>query len=775
MDEQEIAVMVLEADGHTLDVNIPMDRGRMASMVQEGLGVEAPSEAEVVFVNSDLPFLSADLGADADMLNDLASLAAGLTEEQREAAVLYWNNAVSVSEQGDFRAAANVLMQASGIERWRAYDYYEPEAGWARPLSREEKYGRTWLESAYSVPQIAYNNYDLESFGLAHSDGVILFDEGYLDAYANYPAIEDFDQGQMNDVLDSIEIPSSLEAWQKVRVTARSLYNGREFTETLPMSSSDALDFEIRAELGGEHDYEIVELEDGGVLDRLGIDPSRRNYDKLTSLNGVVAMAAARLEAEGDDYARVSALLSEFPDPTYMDVAGAIEEVGDIPFHGYEFPNMDFYDLANMSKEEKWGRTYYAQIAEEGGNALPEGLDTYNELLSVDFKPEMLAEAHNVSIGDNGYYDAYVGDELDLTYYDDEEIAEAAKEVRGKIGIGITSAPRDVEQPAARPVIPAPSEPYATQYRMLSRMTGDFDYVLGEGGIGALRQIWDSDGPGSQIAYMRRLLAEIPDEYAPEWISAADIDNYEQRINELVAEQNSELLGRSESSLAAEARDEAQRIMEDLVEDLPEDEPVLNEQEVREMMEDAAMGRGEDLRPGTEERSAAPGALEELNRRVHEIDRAIVFAEIPETTYSLGIAEVSVDRSPGSETSYYVIYDSEKRHPYGHAAGLVQPAVEDLSIIYDAVARHAPDAPWVKWGFRQITPWGFKDDGTPYSASEYREGEGVTEIEELQPVLSYSEGLSVTEALRLVPNASISMLEIPILNAISDGVHNRCP
>lgn len=795
MDEQVIAVMVLEVDGHTLDVNIPMDRGRMTSMVQESLGVEAPSEAEVVFVNSDLPFISADLGADADMLNDLASLAAGLTEEQREAAVLYWNNAVSVSEQGDFRAAANVLMQASGIERWRAYDYYEPEAGWARPLSREEKYGRTWLESAYSVPQIAYNNYDLESFGQAHSDGVILFDEGYLDAYANYPAIEDFDQGQMNDVLDSMEIPSSLEAWQKVRVTARSLYSGREFTETLPMSSSDAMDFESRAELGGEHDYEIVELEDGGVLDRLGIDPSRRNYDMLTSLNGVVAMAAARLEAGGDDYARVSALLSEFPDPTYMDVAGAIEEVGNIPFHGYEFPNMDFYDLANMSKEEKWGRTYYAQIAEQGGNALPEGLDTYNELLSVDFKPEMLAEAHDVSIGNNGYYDAYAGHELDLTYYDDEEIADAAKEAREKIGIADTQVPRGIEQPVTHPHIPAPSEPYATQYRMLSRMKGDFDYVLGKGGIGALRQIWDSDGPGSQVAYMRRLLAEIPDEYAPEWISAADIDNYEQRINELVAEQNSELLGRSESSLAAEALDEAQRIMEDLAEDLPEDEPALSEQEVREMMEDAAMGRGEDLRAGAEERravrsvedidqgmqnviegldkSAAPDALEELNRRVHEIDRAIVFAEIPETTYSLGIAEVSVDRSPGSETSYYVIYDSEKRHPYGHVADLVQPAVEDLSIIYGAVARHAPDAPWVKWGFRQITPWGFKDDGTPYSAAEYREGEGVTEIEELQPVLSYNEGLSVTEALRLVPNASISTLEIPILNAISDGVHNR--
>ena len=129
MDEQVIAVMVLEAEGHTLDVNIPMDRGRMTSMVQEGLGVETPSEAEVTFVNSESPILSADLGADADMLNDLASLAARLTDEQREAAELYWDNMVSVSEQDRFQAAANVLMQAAEIEQWHAYDYYEPEAG----------------------------------------------------------------------------------------------------------------------------------------------------------------------------------------------------------------------------------------------------------------------------------------------------------------------------------------------------------------------------------------------------------------------------------------------------------------------------------------------------------------------------------------------------------------------------------------------------------------------------------------------------------------------
>ena len=766
------ALAVNERTGSEVWIDLPVSRNELVKRVQDKLGLNDPSFARLNRIESEsLPLMAREGVEDLDMANDLASIAYGLTDEQREAAELYWDNLVSVSEQGRFQTAANVLMQANEIEQWHAYDYYTPEAGWPSPLSSIEKYGRSWYESNYRVPTIAHYNYDLELYGRSNSDDVRLYDEGYLELSVDWPDIESYDRGAMNDDLGNASLPEVLEDWQKVSIVARSLYNGEEFKATLPMNPTEALDLEDAATLGEKHDYEIVEIEDGGVLDRLGIDATAHSYERVEALNGLLIMAATRLNANANDYERVRALINEQADPTYLDVAGAIAGVEEIPFYAYDFPNIDAYDLATMSKEEKWGRTFYDAQAEAG--ELSEDKRGYDELIDIDFDIKTYGHDHDVTLGDGGYIDAYSGDELNLTFYDDEEIADAAKEAREKIGIADTQVPRDIEQTVARPYIPAPSEPYATQYRMLSRMKGDFDYVLGEGGNGALRQIWDSDGPGSQIAYMRRLLAEIPEAYAPEWISAADIDNYEQRINEFVAEQNSELTGRSESSLEAEARDEAERFMEDLTEGLPGDEPVLNEQEVREMMEDAAMGRGEDLRPGTEERSAAPGALEELNRRVHEIDRAIVFAEIPETTYSLGIAEVSVDRSPGSETSYYVIYDSEKRHPYGHAAGLVQPAVEDLSIIYGAVARHAPDAPWVKWGFRQITPWGFKDDGTPYSASEYREGEGVTEIEELQPVLSYSEGLSVTEALRLVPNASISTLEIPILNAISDGVHDR--
>lgn len=761
------ALAVNERTGSEVWIDLPVSRNELVKRVQDKLGLNDPSFARLNRIESEsLPLMAREGVEDLDMANDLASIAYGLTDEQREAAELYWDNVVSVSEQGRFQTAANVLMQANEIEQWHAYDYYTPEAGWPSPLSSIEKYGRSWYESNYRVPTIAHYNYDLELYGRSNSDDVRLYDEGYLELSVDWPDIESYDRGAMNDDLGNASLPEVLEDWQKVSIVARSLYNGEEFKATLPMNPTEALDLEDAATLGEKHDYEIVEIEDGGVLDRLGIDATAHSYERVEALNGLLIMAATRLNANANDYERVRALINEQADPTYLDVAGAIAGVEEIPFYAYDFPNIDAYDLVTMSKEEKWGRTFYDAQAEAG--ELSEDKRGYDELIDIDFDIKTYGHDHDVTLGDGGYIDAYSGDELNLTFYDDEEIADAAKEAREKIGIADTQVPRDIEQPVARTYIPAPSEPYATQYRMLSRMKGDFDYVLGEGGIGALRQIWDSDGPGSQIAYMRRLLAEIPEEYAPEWISAADIDNYEQRINELVAEQNSEFTGRSESSLEAEARDEAERFMEDLTEGLPGDEPVLNEQEVREMMEDAAMGRGE------EPSSTAPDALEELNRRVHEIDGAIVFAEIPETTYSLGIAEVSVDRTPSSETSYYVIYDSEKRHPYGHFEGLSVPALDDLQVIRRAVEKHAPDAPWVRWGLeRRVTPWGFKPDGMPYTSEEYREGTGEVKFDMLQPVMNYQEGLSVSEALQQVPNSLPSMIEDPILNAISDGVHDR--
>ncbi len=626
--------------GMTVELDLPASRSDIARAAEDALLLDDPSSAEIVEVHSKLPMISAETAEDVEMLNDLASLAAELSDEEREAASLFWSEMVSVSEQGSFLAAANVLMQAGELEQWRSYDFYTPDAGLSQPLSNIEKYGRTWYEANFKTPAIAYHNYDLALFGNRRSDTVALYDAGYLDLSADLPAIEGYDRASLADDLEGVALPAEIEGWQKVRITARSLRTGEEFNASMPLSAASALELEETATLGSRYDYEITEIDDGGVLSRLGLDPAAHPFERVETLNGLLILAATKLNAAAGDYDRVRALLNEHARPTYLDAAGAVAAVEEIPFYAYDFPNIDAHDLQAMSKEEKWGRTHYDAQAEAG--ELPEGKEGYEELIDIDFDVKTYASDHDVTLGESGYLDAYAGEELNLGFYDEAEVASAAERARG---------------------------------------------------TAALHAYQPSEGRD-------RLEAE------------------------------------NENA----------------------------ERDAREMAEDAAMGRGDTVEQD---------ALHELNRRVHELDGAILFAEIPETTHTIGIAEVGFDCSPGSEASYYVVYDSEKRHPYGHPVGLERPGAEDLPSIFNAVRRHAPDAPWVKWNFRPVTPWGFKPDGTPYSPEEYREGTGVGDFDEIQPLVDFHEGLSVAEALAKVPNAPRGPIESMVLSAIEDGVFRR--
>lgn len=245
------ALAVNERTGSEVWIDLPVSRNELVKRVQDKLGLNDPSFSRLNRIESEsLPLMAREGVEDLDMANDLASLAVGLTDEQREAAELYWDNLVSVSEQDRFQAAANVLMQASEIDQWHAYDYYEPEAGWPSPLSNIEKYGRSWYEKNYQVPTIAHYNYDLELYGRRNSDDVRLYDEGYLELSVDWPDIESYDRGAMNGDLGNASIPEVLEDWQKVSIVARSLYNGEEFKATLPMNPTEALDLEEAATLG---------------------------------------------------------------------------------------------------------------------------------------------------------------------------------------------------------------------------------------------------------------------------------------------------------------------------------------------------------------------------------------------------------------------------------------------------------------------------------------------------------------------------------------------
>lgn len=166
--------------------------------------------------------------------------------------------------------------------------------------------------------------------------------------------------------------------------------------------------------------------------------------------------------------------------------------------------------------------------------------------------------------------------------------------------------------------------------------------------------------------------------------------------------------------------------------------------------------------------------LEEANLRVRALAGAILLAEVPETTRSIGVVEVSFDRTPSTEGSYYVVYDSELRHPYSPVEPGSPLPPEDLAVARAAVAAAAPDEPWVRYGLeREVTPLGFRPDGEPYTAEEAREALGK-DFQMIGSELSHESGLSVTELIASVPMAfPAEELELTITNAILKDTARR--
>lgn len=66
-------------------------------------------------------------------------------------------------------------------------------------------------------------------------------------------------------------------------------------------------------------------------------------------------------------------------------------------------------------------------------------------------------------------------------------------------------------------------------YSMLGRLKSDCDYVLGNGGKGAIRQMW-AGNIDEQIAEMRKRWNAFADDEKPEWLTMEQIDEYERRL-----------------------------------------------------------------------------------------------------------------------------------------------------------------------------------------------------------------------------------------------------
>lgn len=93
---------------------------------------------------------------------------------------------------------------------------------------------------------------------------------------------------------------------------------------------------------------------------------------------------------------------------------------------------------------------------------------------------------------------------------------------------------------------------------------------------------------------------------------------------------------------------------------------------------------------------------------------AYILAEVPQSADAIAIAEVSIDRTPGSEETVQVIYDGLARQDAG--TYLIDA---DWPAIKAAVEACAPESNWVRHGLdNRITDWGFKEDGTPWTVAE---------------------------------------------------------
>ena len=217
--------------------------------------------------------------------------------------------------------------------------------------------------------------------------------------------------------------------------------------------------------------------------------------------------------------------------------------------------------------------------------------------------------------------------------------------------------------------------------------------------------------------------------------------------------------------------------------------PEAAERLAREMAEDAAMGRGDSVEQDganishkSDDATGQQVTPNELETRLDDV--AFIVAEVPETDNAIGIAEVAVNRAPGEESSYYVIFDSQKRNPYGMASddSLQDTRELDFGAVREAVERRAPNERWVRYGLdRELTPDGFAPDGHAYTPDEYRSNNHLDADEAIPAVgalMNSGRDMDPLEAYDYVVGVgllgvSADRLSNELSRAIAIGARNR--
>lgn len=98
----------------------------------------------------------------------------------------------------------------------------------------------------------------------------------------------------------------------------------------------------------------------------------------------------------------------------------------------------------------------------------------------------------------------------------------------------------EVTKASAFSVSPGKNSDDKFRYQLLSRMQSDCNYMLGNGGAGAIRYL-DGENVDTHIHNMLELYNSFSDNAKPEWISVEEIEGYREKLTALVAASEKEI------------------------------------------------------------------------------------------------------------------------------------------------------------------------------------------------------------------------------------------
>lgn len=98
----------------------------------------------------------------------------------------------------------------------------------------------------------------------------------------------------------------------------------------------------------------------------------------------------------------------------------------------------------------------------------------------------------------------------------------------------------EVTKASAFSVSPGKNSDDKFRYQLLSRMQSDCNYMLGNGGAGAIRYL-DGENVDTHIHNMLELYNSFSDNAKPEWISVEEIEGYREKLTALVAASGKEI------------------------------------------------------------------------------------------------------------------------------------------------------------------------------------------------------------------------------------------